>query len=181
MITFWEHGFEGASLAVLEDATGLSTPSIYNTFGSKEGLYRACLDHYGQHVGQEVTAALDFEHPGREDAARMLRTAASQYTAPGRPHGCMFALGALGVGAQHASITDLCADRRRSLVADLRRYLKAAQRVGTLSAGADIASLARYLAAVLQGMAIQARDGAGRRQLEHLAEHALLAWPEGED
>jgi hypothetical protein len=29
---------------------------------------------------------------------------------------------------------------------------------------------------VQQGMSIQARDGAGRRQLEHIARAALAAW-----
>ncbi len=37
---FWRAGFEGASVPALEEATGLSRSSIYNTFGSKRGTLR---------------------------------------------------------------------------------------------------------------------------------------------
>ncbi len=58
MIVFWRHGYEGASLGRLQAATGLTPPSIYNAFGSKEGLYEACLDHYAGSVGARNMAAL---------------------------------------------------------------------------------------------------------------------------
>lgn len=36
---FAEHGYEGATVARLEKATGLSRGAIFNYFGSKEGLF----------------------------------------------------------------------------------------------------------------------------------------------
>lgn len=43
---FWRAGFEGASVPALEEATGLSRSSIYNTFGSKRGLFDAAVQSY---------------------------------------------------------------------------------------------------------------------------------------
>ncbi|MFC4627811.1 TetR/AcrR family transcriptional regulator [Promicromonospora alba] len=43
---FWRVGFEGASVPALEEATGLSRSSIYNTFGSKRGLFDAAVQSY---------------------------------------------------------------------------------------------------------------------------------------
>lgn len=43
---FWRAGFEGASIPALEEATGLSRSSIYNTFGSKRGLFDAAVQSY---------------------------------------------------------------------------------------------------------------------------------------
>jgi hypothetical protein len=38
-------------------------------------------------------------------------------------------------------------------------------------------AIARYYVTVQQGMSIQARDGASRRDLEAVAHAALAAWP----
>lgn len=43
---FWEKGFEAASLADLEQATGLNRSSLYRTFESKRGLYDAAVADY---------------------------------------------------------------------------------------------------------------------------------------
>src|SRR5690349_23578706 len=42
---FGEAGFAGTSVADVAEAAGISKPLIYNYFGSKEGLYAACLQH----------------------------------------------------------------------------------------------------------------------------------------
>ncbi|AZN96508.1 TetR/AcrR family transcriptional regulator [Mesorhizobium sp. M9A.F.Ca.ET.002.03.1.2] len=46
MGAFRRAGFAGASIKDLADATGLTSGSIYNAFGDKEGLYRAAFSHY---------------------------------------------------------------------------------------------------------------------------------------
>ncbi|TFC88722.1 TetR/AcrR family transcriptional regulator [Cryobacterium sp. TMT2-10] len=43
---FWDKGFDAASLADLEAATGLKRSSIYHAFGSKRGLFDAAVEDY---------------------------------------------------------------------------------------------------------------------------------------
>jgi len=43
---FWHFGYAEASLPALEEATGLSRSSIYNSFGSKRGLFDAAVQSY---------------------------------------------------------------------------------------------------------------------------------------
>ena len=46
MHAFWRGGFHRTSVPDLTAATGLSTSSLYNTYGSKLDLYVAALDRY---------------------------------------------------------------------------------------------------------------------------------------
>ena len=46
MQVFWEKGYNGTSIQDLVDVTGLNRSSIYNSFGSKQNLYRASLEQY---------------------------------------------------------------------------------------------------------------------------------------
>ena len=56
--------------------------------------------------------------------------------------------------------------------------LKRAKKEGDLPADSDPAALARYLATVIEGMAVQAASGASRKELERVAETALRAFPD---
>lgn len=46
MRLFWKKGYEATSMKELVSVTGLTTRSMYNIFGSKNGLFEACLDWY---------------------------------------------------------------------------------------------------------------------------------------
>lgn len=46
MRLFWEHGFERTSTRQLVEALGINRNSMYMEFGTKQGLFEACLEHY---------------------------------------------------------------------------------------------------------------------------------------
>ncbi|HTF54985.1 MAG TPA: TetR/AcrR family transcriptional regulator [Pseudonocardia sp.] len=50
MRLFWRDGYSGASMPEISAATGLSTSSLYNAYGSKLDLLVAALDHYSDTV-----------------------------------------------------------------------------------------------------------------------------------
>ena len=43
---FWSKGYEGASMADLTEAMGITKPSLYAAFGNKEALFHKALDLY---------------------------------------------------------------------------------------------------------------------------------------
>jgi AcrR family transcriptional regulator len=168
MTVFWRHGYEGASLGRLQAATGLTPPSIYNAFGSKEGLYEACLDHYAGSVGTRHTATLT-RPASRDGVGAFLHAAAREYTRPGRPAGCMISTASLNLSPELTSIGDATTSRRLTTLALLTDYL-------TEAGAASPATLARFFGAVIQGMSVQACDGASEEDLAAVAEVALAAW-----
>lgn len=46
MHAFRRYGYGGLSIKRLEEETGLTSGSIYNAYGDKDGLFRAALAHY---------------------------------------------------------------------------------------------------------------------------------------
>jgi hypothetical protein len=85
--------------------------------------------------------------------------------------------GALACGADAECIRKELADRRATSQARIKDRLKRAKKDGDLPADADPAALARYLATVIEGMAVQAASGASRKELERVADTALRAFP----
>lgn len=56
---FWENGFDGTALSDVERRTGLNRSSLYQEFGSKQGLFSAALDHYYDQVLDPLLTALE--------------------------------------------------------------------------------------------------------------------------
>jgi AcrR family transcriptional regulator len=176
MKVFWRLGYEGASLAELTKAMGINAPSLYAAFGSKEGLFKAVLDHYDarrQSCLHETLAA----PTGREMAERLLTSLVDLSTNPDEPRGCLFLQGGLSCGVATPDIPQELARRRESLEQTLRQRLVRARDEGDLPASAEPAALARFLVSVCNGIAIQAASGATRDELRQIAALAMKAWP----
>ena len=105
----------------------------------------------------------------------MLMGAVKQYLDPSHPPGCMVSTGGLQMGVE--AVAEALAAQRGAAQQAIQQRLKRAQRCGELSAAADAATLAAFFAMTLQGLAVQARDGAKPAALRRLAQLALQAWP----
>ena len=173
---FWRKGYEGTSLADLTAAMGISRPSLYAAFGDKEALFRRALDRYAEGPAAFAREALG-EATARAVVERLLREAADAITDPRYPPGCLAVQGALACGVESEAIRLELAARRAGNEAALRERLDRAVREGDLPLSANPADLARYVATVFQGMAVQAAGGATRDDLRRVVDLALAAWP----
>jgi AcrR family transcriptional regulator len=173
---FWQKGYEGASLADLTEAMGINRPSLYAAFGNKEALFRKVLDRYITGPAAYVSEALD-EPTARGVIERLLGGAAASLTDPRNPRGCLVVHAALSCGEAADSIRRELITRRAGTEAALRRRFKRAKSEGDLPIHSDPADLARYIATLVQGMAVQAASGATRNELLRVVETVLRAWP----
>lgn len=175
MELFWARGYEHASVAALGEAMGLSPPSLYAAFGSKETLFREACDLYGETEG-DIWQAM--EAPTALDAvAQLLERTARSFTRPGKPQGCMIVLGGLHSDDGDPAVANDLRARRAGSFDDLKARLDRAVAEGDLG-DVDTAAIARFYVAVQNGMAIQARDGADYDALMQVVRGALVAWPE---
>jgi AcrR family transcriptional regulator len=173
---FWRKGYEGTSITDLTEAIGITKPSLYAAFGNKEELFRKAFDRYVDGPAGYVQIALA-KPTAREVVEHLLYEAADAVTNPDNPPGCLAIQGALCCGDTAETIKQELMTRRARGEDDLRRRFQKAVNEGDLPKDSNPIDLARYVSAIVQGMAIQAIGGAGRDDLRRVAELALRNWP----
>lgn len=169
MRLFWRHGYEGVSFQQLTAALGVAAPSLYAAFGNKAALYREALDRYAELRKASDLSFMD-DCATLKDAARLLLEGTAQgLVDPEGEIGCMLNSGMIAAHPDHADLVKELATRRqdfqRLLTRSLERWVTAERS----------ARLATYFATIMQGMAIQARDGASRETLLAIAQEACAS------
>ncbi len=173
---FWQHGFEGSSMTALTAATGLSKPSLYAAFGSKEDLFRAAFARY--RLRQDQFTGNLLSHPvARTGVERLLLALVDSLTQPNLPHGCLMVHGNLVGSPDSDTIREELRRHRKALEAAVRERLVRAQKEGEIATSANASDVARYVTTMCQGIAVQAADGAQRKALYRVVAMAMQAWP----
>jgi AcrR family transcriptional regulator len=177
MRLFWIQGYEASSIADLTQAMGIGTKSLYAAFGSKDALYAEALRYYYTTYEGLVWTRFRKAATAREAALAFLQDSAVAMTGGDRglPPGCMATLATVG-GEGHSKLGELMRATRAGGFDLLKARFDKAKRDGDLKATADTTKLARLVQTVQSGMAIRARDGADRVELEAVAEIALVGW-----
>jgi AcrR family transcriptional regulator len=174
---FWRRGFRATSLNELARELGIEKPSLYAAFGNKEQLFLKALDRYAAGFGRRAIAALDTAPTGREAIAALLSTFAEQLSDPKTPAGCLIANCAAECGDSSETISRSLANSLGAMEVALAKRLKRAQKERELPASEDARSLARYFAAVIQGMVSLSRAKRDPKALQQIVRIALRAWP----
>ena len=176
MRLFWAKGYEGTSLADLTETLGISRPSLYAAFADKQSLFRAALARYAAGPGGYVAVALA-KPTAREVAEQLLKGAADLQASSRNPCGCLTVNGALACGDEAEPVRQALNAHRSAGVALLRRRFQQAKAQRDLPEDSDPAALARFLAAVVYGMAVLASGGASRKELGKVIRTAMKVLP----
>lgn len=173
---FWQKGYEGTSMPDLTAAMGINRPSLYAAFGNKEQLFRKALDRYTEKSQKRLAEAMAAP-TAREAVATVLNGIASTCGCTETPKGCLLVQGALSCGDEAQPIREELARRRLGTEAAWRERFIKAVKDGDLPAESDPAGLARFLATIIEGLAVRSAGGATPEELKPVVDIALRAFP----
>ena len=158
MDAFRRHGYAGVSIKQLERATGLTSGSLYNAYGDKDGLYRAALAHYIDHFVAVRLAAYAGEGATLEDMEELFLTLFREPLADG--FGCLVTNSVVEFGSSDSIAAEGVGRALDMVEASIGAVL--AREIGPVEA----ASAANRLALIYQGVLVFARAGRAGPQHE---------------
>ena len=170
--TFWESGYAAASLDALSAATGMNRPSLYGAFGDKQALFQSAMKRYQDQARATMRVALGSPGTLRESLTRFYAAGLDLYLSGG-PRGCFLIGAGLSQATADPAIRDTVAAGIHELDAGLTLRLTLAQASGELAPSADPPGLARVVSGILNALAVRARLGESRIELETMAAAAV--------
>ncbi len=178
MYLFWQYGYESTSLALLKAhlGNGITAPSFYAAFGSKEALFEEVVDCYLSTYGQVNDCLWDDTLTPREATELALRRSAKMQTEQGHPSGCLIALSVNTCSPGHEHIRKMLEARRTRTREGFLNCVRRAIDAGELAADTDARALAMYLHSFEIGLSTQARDGATGEELNTSVSFAMKGW-----
>ena len=157
MSAFFKKGYEGTSLADLEQATGLGRQSLYGAFGDKRALFLRIVDRYFERVIKPyIVDVLDAPGSARANLERIFQQWEATAVAPDF-QGCLLGNSVPEFGAKDSEMADVLRRKLELMEAAFTRALRRAKHDGEVNPKLDARTAARSLLTLAQGLAVVAR------------------------
>lgn len=176
---FWQHGYDATSLAQLKAGLGggISAPSFYAAFGSKEALFEECVQRYLATFAQVTECLWDENLPPRQAIETALRQSARMQCEEGHPKGCMVALGVMSAPSpENARVVDALTQSRGRTRAGILACVERGVSAGELPGSIHAPAMATVFDSFLQGISILARDNTPHGVIDAAITQILLTW-----
>jgi len=161
---FWRNGYDATSLADLTADMGISPPSFYAEFRSKEALFERVVERYAAAQAEVIEAALAKSDPV-EIIGSLLTGVATLLTNPRYTPGCLIMNSSLPVTGGVA-FRERFADQREALRIRIRdRLLETCPPTKVFPSGLDASTISRLTLSIYWGMAVEAQSGASRKEI----------------
>lgn len=138
---FIHHGYEGASMSLLLEATGLSKSSLYAGFGDKRSLYLAAYDHF-RATGTEGFLGLMASHRPPHGIRAVLEAGMAGRRIGDRDLACMTATQSAERGGQDPQVRRRIAEDQTMFVRAVAEHVREAQASGRVDAALDVEAFA---------------------------------------
>ena len=165
MMCFWRKGYTATSMKDLEAATGLTPGSIYNSFGSKDGLFLDSIDHYVDQVvryrvkrylaeGDPLQGIEDYFYEGFRNKTGAIR------------EGCLLINTSTELGPHDETVRKRVRQGMKVAQQGLEDALDRAIGNGQLPGSVNSRERARHLGLLLNGMLVQTKVSSGQEWLD---------------
>jgi TetR/AcrR family transcriptional regulator, transcriptional repressor for nem operon len=175
---FRELGYEATSMAILEQSTGLNKSSIYNTFGSKENLFRLALHRYETLRLSAIRETLASGIRGLDDLHQALDLQRAEIDSPWGANGCLAVNAMTELGQRGNEINGGGGEFRQAFAELLRLPLDRAVALGEIDP-ATIPHSVALLVSLTLGVGVLMRCSASAAELDRhfeAAHRAVESW-----
>ncbi len=167
---FWDSGYAASSLDELSAAMAMNRPSVYGAFGDKEALYLKTLERYRDDSLAALRAALDPARTLQDGLAAVYAKSIEIYLGGlNAARGCFLIGTATAEAVSRAAVRDILRGSLQAFDGAIAHRLKLAMERGELRPQADPSALALAASAIMHSLAVRARAGESRQELEALA------------
>ncbi|MCP4295332.1 MAG: TetR/AcrR family transcriptional regulator [Proteobacteria bacterium] len=161
--TFWFKGYQGTSIAELIKATGLTSRSMYNLFGSKNGLFKESLLRYYQ-IG--IKGPIDRLKTGK--GIQAVQNYVREMTTGTPLNGCLFVNTMSEKNLIQQDCLELVMGHFDNLEELLRGKLEWSKEHENFSGDPDLR--AKQLVIILQGIAQYTKTGANPSEIKRIVD-----------
>jgi len=167
-------GFAATSLDELSAATGMNRPSLYGAFGDKRELYIKSYQRYRADARAAMTEVFREEMPIRKRLQRIYAVALDIYlSGEAGPGGCFTVMTAASEAVSDPDIRAMVLEGLSELDKAFAASFRLAKEKDELPETADPEVLAQLASATIHTIAIRARAGVARRELETIVKGAI--------
>ena len=173
MQAFWNQGYCATSMADLTETTALKPGSLYAAFKSKEGLFLAALDHYGELSYRSIQRNLSSADTPLAGVRKFFEQISALPEEPEDQHSCFLVNTVLEVSRRNPRVRERVNHHLSAIEGLFREALEAARAAGELSREKDPEALAAFIMANIWGMRVLLVAGADRRRLRAVVNQML--------
>ncbi len=175
MEVFWAKGFEATSLMDLTEAMDISPPSLYAAFGDKEKLFLEAVERYQDRRGESCPYCN--EPTARAAIEKLLVYMAEELTSRDHPRGCLMMMAAATTAGSSEKLQATLTAKRMAAKIRLKARIERGIEEGDVPATADAGALADFYSTIINGMAMQGREGVSRKSLMATVATAMTVFP----
>lgn len=166
MQTFWNQGYCATSMTNLMETTELKPGSIYAAFKSKQGLFLATLDHYGQQSIEEITYTLSAAETPMTGLRNLFNQLAAAAISEGAERSCFLVNTVLEVTRHDAMVREKINEYFDIIESKIRHTLELAQSSGELGSDKEPEILTTFIMTNIWGIRVLLVTGADQARVD---------------
>ena len=173
MREFWGRGYHPTSMQDLVDCMGIGRGSIYDTFGSKRGLFMRSLDHYIKVYISAFQDMLANSTSPSESIVNVFECAIAALVVDGSRDGCFIINTAAELAAHDDEVAEVVTELFRQTEQTFRALIEQGQESGVIPPTVDAVLTARSLLSLYIGLRILTRSNPDMSVLQAIKSQAV--------
>ena len=172
MREFWGRGYHPTSMQDLVDCMGIGRGSIYDTFGSKRGLFMRSLDRYIKLCASVFQDVLAKSTSPSESILNVFEDAIAALVVGGSRDGCFVINTAAELAAHDDEVAEVVTAMFRDTEQVFRALIEQGQELGEIPPTVDAVLTARSLLSLYIGLRILTRSNPDMSVLQAIKSQA---------